>query len=180
MSRTKPTKNAPETAIASWGGVDTALAQIAENRRRIEEATAKADREMKAVKDRLADTVQPLKGIISGLEKDIESFTLTRQDELDGRSRKLNHGSVFLRLTSSIPAPKGKKKDEVVARIRKTFGRAASKYLKETVSISIDAMKELTDAQVKKLGLERNRADSFSYELASVDHKDTAPPDGGG
>ena len=161
--------------IISWAAVDEALKAIGQIKARIDALTAETTQAVDEIKRAFSGAVGPGKEEVKRLEAGMEAFVLAHKEELDGKSKKLNHGEVKLREVSAIPLPEDEKDvARLIARIKEKFkaGGRWKSYVDESPRLNEKAIRSMSDEDLKLVGLKREKQESFSYKVAAVEHHD--------
>ena len=95
----------------------------------------------------------------------VVEWIIAHKEELDGKSKKLNHGEVKLREVSAIPLPEDEKDvARLIARIKEKFkaGGRWKSYVDESPRLNEKAIRSMSDEDLKLVGLKREKQESFS------------------
>ncbi len=159
-----------EPVLKSWGEVEDALIEIKKIDNEVAKTQAHYDGKITDIKDDFAGKIEtPLKRK-ARLEKDLEEFAAAHKDEVRSekmeRTKELNNGFLGYRWTPwSIKIIK-KKKEEVIALIKKAklhkWIRTKDEIDKEAVMKSFDAGKA-DNGKLAKVCLKRDRKEEFWY-----------------
>lgn len=149
--------------LKSWDDVDIALKELAS----LEVKKQKAEGEMlEAINEIKEDTkakVAPINEQIKHKIKMIELFCSKNKAEFaKKRSKELNFGKIGFRLVTSVPIPRDKAKVEALLKSLKAYGLSDCIVFEEKPNK--EKLKELDDATLVKLGLEKRVKDSFRVE----------------
>jgi phage host-nuclease inhibitor protein Gam len=158
--------------IENWEGVDNTLKRLAEITVAVAKINGDATIRMNEIKLEAANKAASLQIEKDALEKQIEIFCEANKHEFaDKRSKELNFGMVGYRVSTSVPIPRDKKKIEALIKSIKAFG------LKDCIAYEEkpdkEALKELDDTTLTKLGLKRKVEDNFRIEPRIEEVADT-------
>ena len=147
----------------SWGEVDDALKELAEleiRKNEVEgELNEKINRAKKDAKEKIAPIIEQMKHIT----KMIELFAASKKAEFaKKRSKELTFGKIGFRLVTSVSIPRDKAKIEALLKSLKAYG--LNDCIKYEEKPDKEKLKELDDATLVKLGLEKKVKDSFRIE----------------
>lgn len=148
--------------IKDWEQADGVLAELSALDRGIDAHETQAANRMARAKIDMVASCEPLLQRREKLEEALERFVRDREDEMDGRSRQLNHGRVWLRKVSAVTARSWKRVlDWLIANRKHDYVRTKYEVNKETLR---DAPPEL----VKACGAKIKDEDHFGYDLNEV------------
>ena len=159
-----------EPVMKSWGEIEDALIEIKKIDNEVAKTEAHYDNLITDMKGDLAIKTEDQLKRKARLEKDLEEFAEEHKDEVRSekmaRTKELNNGLLGYRWTPwSIKIVK-KKKDEVIALIKKarlhTWIRTKEEVDKEAVMKSFDAGKA-DNGKLAKVCLKRDRKEEFWY-----------------
>ncbi|MDR0408680.1 MAG: host-nuclease inhibitor Gam family protein [Campylobacteraceae bacterium] len=159
--------------ITNWDEVDSTLKRLAELVVAETKINGDATIRINEIKKEAADKAAPLQVERAALEKQIELFCEANKAEFaDKRSKELNFGTVGYRVSTSVAIPRDKKKVEALIKSIKAFG------LKNCIAYEEkpdkEALKELDDTTLTKLGLKRKIEDNFRIEPRIEEVADTS------
>jgi len=147
--------------VKSWAEADAALHMI--GRIQVERQGLEANLNTKV--QNLRENFQELTrdGIEEekDLAKALEKFVKANQDDLDGRSRKLLWGTVALRTTPPRLVVKNIK--NALAKLNELGGKWRA-YIRVKEELDKDALEELSDGELKQVGLSRSQSEKFYAE----------------
>lgn len=148
-----------ESGIKSWQGADEALLAIGQIDRQIEVLEAHAQGEIEEVKERTIAAVKPRQERKAALELQLQAFCEAQKEELKGKSRKLNFGTVSFRQSTRIII-KG-----LQACMAALMRLDLVDYLIIKRTPNKERLKELDDATLSQIGAKREVKDVFGYEV---------------
>jgi phage host-nuclease inhibitor protein Gam len=148
--------------VQSWEDADKALLEIARVERAIEEHAARAAKEIEAIRERIAGPVRQLEGRKTDLTGYVEAFVRAHEDEMDGRSKALTHGTVWLRRVSSLTARSWKRVlDWLVA-------NKEMDYVRVEHEVNKTALREAPPETLRACGARVKHEDAFGYDLSAA------------
>ncbi|GHS88120.1 hypothetical protein FACS189487_05660 [Campylobacterota bacterium] len=146
--------------VSSWNDVDSALREIGECDIAIANIKGEVTLKTNAIKEAAKPQIAPHLAKKEQLEKLVTLFCEGNKAEFaDKRSRQFNFGEVGYRLVKSVALPRVKEKIEALVKSLKAYG--LSSCVVQTEAIDKDAVAELDDASLVKLGIKRTVKDSF-------------------
>jgi phage host-nuclease inhibitor protein Gam len=146
--------------VDSWEAVDTALRNVGELEIKIAEINGNANLKINAVKEEAARAIAPFAAQKDHVEKLITLYCEGNKAAFaDRRSKQFTFGEVGYRLVKSVGLPRVKEKLTALIEALKAFGLGDCVKTEET--IDKEAIVELEDASLVKLGLKRVVRDSF-------------------
>lgn len=148
-----------ESILMNWAGADAALLEIGRLDREIEALEGASQLEIDEVRERLVDAATPLQERRDFLEMQLQTFCEAHKDELKGKSRVLNFGTVSFRQITKIII----RSIKVCVDGLHLVGLYNFVHIKQTPDK--EKMKELDDAILAKLGCRREVRDVFGYEI---------------
>ena len=159
--------------LKDWQEVDNALKELGEIDRRVTRVNNAATSRIAVITEKLSDDTKDDLAREARLEKDLEEFTRANATSLEGRSRKLNHGTVFLKLTHPLKTLKDWTWGKVVEALER---RNLDQFVKVTKAAQKDAIKaaELDAKTLSSIGVYVADEDAFNFELAETEAKSTA------
>lgn len=148
------------TKVDSWEALDQGLRRLGElevTRQRINgDLTVK----IQALKDEAAKEMTPIDTETAHIEALITHWCEGNKHEFaDKRSRQFNFGEVGYRLVKSVALPRVKEKVAALIKAMKAYGLGDMIATEEKPDK--DALAELEDGTLAKLGLKRTVKDSF-------------------
>ena len=147
--------------INSFSDVDVALKRLCELSVGIEKINGEVTLECNRVKEARKSEVERLESEKSFLEQQITLFCEDNKAEFaEKRSKEFTFGEIGYRLTKSVSLPRIKAKVESLLKAIKSYGLAKECIIYEEKP-NKDALAELKDEDLVKLGLTRTVKDSF-------------------
>ena len=166
MSARRNVTGAPP-AIQSWAGADEALGFIRELDASIGKREAEKEESLKALQDRYDAQITPLIERRDALAKALEEFTTFNRGDLDGQSRKLNHGVVGFRLGQRALAKLAKWTWAKVLEKIEAMGLSHFVRVKKEVDREAILRSDMDARALKTLGVEIVQEERFYYETAA-------------
>jgi len=124
---------------------------------------ANADEQIAAVKSALkrqsAGYLEDEKNILASLEE----FASSREEELDGRSKKLTHGTVGFRRTTKIVL-----RNKAATVLRKLRARRLDDCIRVKETVNKEALAAYDDEVLRDVGARRKVEDRFYAETPEV------------
>jgi phage host-nuclease inhibitor protein Gam len=148
-----------ESGIKSWEEADQALLRIGRLERGIELYEAGMQEEIEKAKAAGQAAAAPLQQEKGRLVLQLQAFCEGHREEMKGKSRRLNYGTVGFRQSARIVIKAVK---SCVAAL-KALGFEEYLIVKETPNK--ERLKELTDEALEKVGARRVTEDAFGYEV---------------
>jgi len=156
--------------IDGWKTVDYIVSRIGDLQGDIEAAQAKAQAQIGKIKADLAETVKPAQDGIKNYTESIEAWAVAHRGELGKKqSRRLNHGTVGWRKSSKVDIRSNAK---TLALIGEVFGDYAEEYIHVKELPDKEALKRLTDEQLKSVGARRRHKEVFFVEPDNIEAAD--------
>jgi len=152
--------NATAFKLQSWEDVDKALREIAEAEIVLGDIEGQMNQRVNAAKEEAVNLAIPFQDRIKALTALVKSYAESQKAELDGKSRKLNFGSVGFRLSSSVSI--AAKKVDIVLNNLKKFKMSDCITTKETINKEV--LEKYSDKDIAKIGASRKRVDKFWLE----------------
>ena len=147
--------------ISSFSDVDVALKRLCEVSVGIEKINGEVTLECNRIKEARKSEVERLESEKSFLEQQITLFCEDNKAEFaEKRSKEFTFGEIGYRLTKSVSLPRIKAKVESLLKAIKSYGLAKECIIYEEKP-NKDALAELKDEDLVKLGLTRTVKDSF-------------------
>ncbi|MDZ4338851.1 MAG: host-nuclease inhibitor Gam family protein [candidate division NC10 bacterium] len=145
--------------ILNWDHADLTLKDIGILAREQAEWALRAEADIAAIRDKVVMASRPLARRQEDLEEALERFVRDHEDEMEGRSRKLTYGRVWIRLVKSVTARSWKRVlDWLVAHRKADYYRVKYEPNKETLALAHADFLKACGARIKE-------EDSFGYEL---------------
>ncbi len=148
-------------ALLDWSAVDTTLRDIRECRHSLTEMDVEKSRAIDDIKDRYGKMALPLQNRIKRLEADVKEYVSAHREELNGKSKQLNFGTVGYRISSSIVASTSKLGD-IIAKL-KAMGH--SECVKVTETLDKKALGRCSADVILAVGAYVKQTDDFYYDL---------------
>ena len=147
--------------INSFSDVDVALKRLCEVSVGIEKINGEVTLECNRIKEARKSEVERLESEKSFLEQQITLFCEDNKAEFaEKRSKEFTFGEIGYRLSKSVSLPRIKAKVESLLKAIKSYGLAKECIIYEEKP-NKDALAELKDEDLVKLGLTRTVKDSF-------------------
>ena len=147
--------------INSFSDVDVALKRLCELSVGIEKINGEVTLECNRIKEARKSEVERLESEKSYIEQQITLFCEDNKAEFaEKRSKEFTFGEIGYRLTKSVSLPRIKAKVESLLKAIKSYGLAKECIIYEEKP-NKDALAELKDEDLVKLGLTRTVKDSF-------------------
>lgn len=149
--------------INSWNDVDTAIKKIGELNIAITKIEGDATLKTNEIKEAAKTQAQSLNDELQNLTKLVEAYCECNKAEFaKKRSKELVFGTVAYRLVKSVSIPRAAAKLEALIKSIKAFGLLCC--IKTVETVDKDALAELADEDLVKLGIKRSVRDSFRIE----------------
>jgi phage host-nuclease inhibitor protein Gam len=150
--------------INDWNDADQVLGVLASLRRDRTALAATRDEAIHKAKDQYVRAAQPLDERIESLEAELHRFTLAHQDELEGRSRKLEHGRLGFLLVHELRVRSVKRAIAWLIEAKKmAYVRVKHELNREALYDAPNDVKQAIGARVKSF-------DEFWYEVDGERH----------
>ncbi len=164
-----PRKNLKEPQLKSWEAVNQTLADIAESNRHIELEQAACNEKVDQLKTESKDKLKPLLDRVKANELKLKEFCEARKSEFNQiKTKKLTHGSVGYRLSTTISIPDPVFTCQVLKQLE------LDHCIRTKIEPDKEAIKQLTPEQIAEIGATINTRNSFGYDIATVDPTATA------
>ncbi|EAL5903165.1 host-nuclease inhibitor protein Gam [Campylobacter lari] len=149
--------------IKSFEDVNLALKKIAELSVKIEKINGDVTLACNEIKESRAGEIKVLSDELKYMEQCISTFCENNKHEFaEKRSKEFTFGKVGCRISENIPLPRVKEKLEALVKAFKSYGLNECISYKE--ELNKDAIIELEDSTLVKLGLKRVVKDNFRIE----------------
>ncbi len=149
--------------IENWQDVDEALRELASLQIKRSEIEGRLNESINALKEQAKREAAPIVESMKRLTKEIEAFAMSKKSEFaKKRTKELTFGKIGFRLVTSVPIPRDKAKVEALLQSLKAYGLSECIIYEEKPNR--EKLKELDDATLVKLGLEKRVKDSFRVE----------------
>jgi len=156
-------------ALQSWSGVDKALLRIRELDALIAAQEAAKDTQMRELQAKYDAVIIPRIEQRDALGRALEAFVKVHQDDLVGRSRRLNHGIVGYRLGQpSVKTLKGWTLGKALEAITNA-GKRSWIAIKRAVDKEAILRAKPPAEDLLKFGLEIAQQERFYYDTAEVE-----------
>lgn len=152
-------KRMEEPTIKSWEETDEVMKKLLECQLEVEKIEADMNKQIAEVKKKCEDLARPYKDNIKKNELLLKEFVTVHKAELDGKSRRLNFGTVGFRMSTKVVLPK---MVEAVLENLKKFGMYDCINTKETVNK--DILKTYAPDVILNVGGTLKTEDTFWYE----------------
>lgn len=152
-------KRMEEPTIKNWEEVDEVMKKLLESQLEVEKIEADMNKQITEVKKKCEELARPYKDNIKKNELLLKEFVTVHKSELDGKSRKMNFGTVGFRLSTKVVLPK---MIEAVLENLKKFGMHDCINTKETVNKEI--LKTYSPDVILNIGGTLKTEDTFWYE----------------
>lgn len=151
---------AKKTGLDSWAAVDAAIMELGECERRVTEIELELNRQTaeltKAAGEKSAPLVEQQKALTAAIKK----FVKIHKAELDGKSKKLNHGETGFRASTKCVIPKNE--DKNVIKMLKKLDMLDCLIIDEKVNR--DVLKTYPEGVVAQTGARLEPLDTFWVE----------------
>ncbi|EAJ5678500.1 host-nuclease inhibitor protein Gam [Campylobacter lari] len=149
--------------IKSFEDVNLALKKIAELSVKIEKINGDVTLACNEIKESRAGEIKVLSDELKYMEQCISTFCENNKHEFaEKRSKEFTFGKIGYRISESVPLPRVKEKLEALVKAFKSYGLNECISYKE--ELNKDAIIELEDSTLAKLGLKRVVKDNFRIE----------------
>lgn len=147
--------------ITSFNDIDLALKRVCELSVGIEKINGEVTLECNRIKEARKSEVERLENEKNFIEQQITLFCEDNKAEFaEKRSREFTFGEIGYRVSKSVSLPRVKTKLEALINAIKAFGLAKECIVYEEKP-NKDALAELDDGDLVKLGLKRTIKDNF-------------------
>ncbi|AZN10785.1 host-nuclease inhibitor Gam family protein [Campylobacter jejuni] len=149
--------------INSFEDVNLALKKVAELSVKIEKINGEVTLACNEIKEARAGEIKVLSDELGYIEQCITTFCENNKHEFaEKRSKEFTFGKIGYRLSKSVSLPRVKEKLENLIKALKSYGLNDCITYKE--ELNKDAIAELEDSTLVKLGLKRVVKDNFRIE----------------
>lgn len=156
-----------EPRLKSWDEVDAAMKEIMECEGCIDEITVALNRAVAVAKEEADKKARPAYERLKQLEYDVKEFTISRREEMEGKTKQLNFGRTGFRASTKLVVPPSQSADVIVA--LKRYGMNDCVTIKE--SVNKEALKRYPSDDILKTGAYLKSTDEFWYEIEKQDLK---------
>lgn len=154
--------------LQSWEEVDAVLKEIAENEMEIEAITTDMNKEIHDIKEVAEDKSKKHQERIKVLSLYVQEFTERNRDEIKGKTKVLNHGSVGFRQSTKVVLSKV---DQIIEKLKK-YKMTDCINIKETVNK--DVLRKYPTDDILKVGANLKIEDVFWYETDREELEDAS------
>lgn len=149
--------------LASWNDVDNAIKRLGELNIAIAHLEGEVTIAVNAIKEKGKKDAETLVAESESLTRLIEAYCeLNKAEFAKKRSKELVFGTVAYRLVKSVSIPRAAAKLEALIKSIKAFGLKSC--IKTVETVDKEALAELEDGDLAKLGIKRTVRDSFRIE----------------
>lgn len=150
-------------AIQNFDDVDAALKELCECEVALTKIEGKVTLECNEIKERYKAKTEPLVNKAAFIRQEITNFCEANKAEFSQkRSKELVFGTIGYRLSKSVSLPRVKEKVESLIKAIKSYG--FKDCISYTEKPNGEALAELDDGDLVKLGLKRVVKDNFRIE----------------
>jgi len=167
--RVKPTLNIP--TVSSLEEADAILARIAARKRELSLLELGLKEDVDTLKLKCAESSEPIKQDIEGLEQALVRFGESKKTELFTRRRSisLNFGILGFRASSSVKLMKKTTWEQVLGFLRETGDAFLSACVRVKYEVDKEALRQLPQEKLAEAGCRLEQADAFYYELTETE-----------
>jgi phage host-nuclease inhibitor protein Gam len=148
-----------DSGLSSWADVDETLLTIGRLERQIAQIEGDAQTFIEEIKERAVADVKPLLERKKLLGLQLEHFCLRHREEMAGKSKKLNFGTVSFRQATRV----------VIKRIAECLEALKERGLLDCIRVKEspdkDRLRDLPDDVLAAVGAKRIIEDAFGYEV---------------
>ncbi len=152
--------------IRSWDDVNRTLGALAVLHRDLTTFGTERDEAIQRAKTAYVDKAKPVEALIGELEDALRRFVVGHQGELDGRSRKLEHGRVGLLLVTALKIGSRNVKGAVAWLVE----NGKRKFLHVKHELNREALREAPDDVLRAIKARVEDDDQFWYEVDGERH----------
>lgn len=152
-------KRMEEPTIKNWEETDDVMKKLLESQLEVEKIEAEMNKNIAEIKKSAEEQARPYKDNIKKNELLLKEFVTVHKSELDGKSRRMNFGTVGFRMSTKVVLPKAV--DAVLQNLRK-FNMHDCINTKETVNK--DILKTYSPDVILNVGGTLKTEDTFWYE----------------
>ncbi len=146
--------------IRNWEDVDMGLKRLGEIEVTIEIIEGDLTQDVSAAKDRAKDRAKNIVQERTDIEKSIKDFVeLNKAEFAKKRTKTLMFGEIGVRVVKSVSIPRGAEK--LAALVKSLIAYGHNDCVKTKQEPDRDAIAELTDDDLARLGLKRTTRDSL-------------------
>lgn len=152
------------TVLKDFNEVDNSLRKLCEIECAMGNINNDINVEINKIKERYVERLNELENERAFLTQQVSDFAENNKHEFsEKRSRELVFGTIGFRLSSSVSVPRAKAKIESLIKSIKAYG--FKDCIKYEEKVDKDALNELNDSELVKLGLTRKTTDNFRIDL---------------
>lgn len=152
-------KRMEEPTIKNWEETDEVMKKLLECQLEVEKIEAEMNKDIAEIKKAAEDLARPYKDNIKKNELLLKEFVTVHKSELDGKSKRMNFGTVGFRMSTKVVLPK---MIEAVLENLKKYGMHDCINTKETVNK--DILKTYEPDVILNVGGTLKTEDTFWYE----------------
>ncbi len=149
-----------EPSIRSWNDVDAHLQRLGDLSRDLTKCRCRYESRVESLKSTMKKESEELAREMDLLARDIYLFSLTRRDDMEGRTMKLVHGAVAFRRSLRLKLPRDHRQ---VIQALKRLGKQAC--LETTERIKKVVLKKEEPSLIEAVGGRLEERDNFRIEL---------------
>lgn len=158
-----------EPQLQSWEAVDQTLAQLADLKRDIALEEAACNEQVDQIKNQAKEKMAPLLERVKAHELQLKEFCDHRKTEFTKvKTKKLTHGSVGYRLSTTVSIPDPIFTCQVLKQLQ------LEHCIRTKTEPDKEAIKQLAPEQLAEIGATVKPKNSFGYEIETVDPAATA------
>ncbi|MFU8924927.1 host-nuclease inhibitor Gam family protein [Acinetobacter puyangensis] len=158
-----------EPQLKSWEAVNQTLANIAEIKRDVELEQAACNEQVDQLKADSKEKLKPLLERIKANELKLKEFCEARKSEFTQiKTKKLTHGSVGYRLSTTVSIPDPTFTCQVLKEMQ------LDHCIRTKIEPDKEAIKQLSPEQIAEIGASVNTRNTFGYDIETVDPAATA------
>lgn len=158
-----------EPQLKSWEAVNQTLADIAETKREIELEQSACNEQVDQIKTASKEKLKPFLDSIKANELKLKEFCEARKSEFTQiKTKKLTHGSVGYRLSTTVSIPDPVFTCQVLKQLQ------LDHCIRIKTEPDKDAIKQLSPEQIAEIGASINTRNTFGYDIETVDPTATA------
>ena len=99
-------KRMEEPTIKNWEETDDVMKKLLESQLEVEQIEAEMNKQIAEIKKTAEEQARPYKDNIKKNELLLKEFVTVHKSELDGKSRRMNFGTVGFRMSTKVVLPK--------------------------------------------------------------------------
>ena len=164
MAKCKRHKAKGLLVIKGWADADNHLKRLGELDAKLDACQAEAKRQIDHIKANLKTEAAAIQENIKLHTESLEAYCASHRDEVAGKSRKLNFGTIGWRRSSKIHTKK-----DTLELLKSVFGsRKAKRFLRITEAVDKKALAKLRDEELAAVNARREEKDVFFAEPDNV------------